>query len=369
MMTYLRTIAALTKLLVRRYFRSKTALFFSIFFPLIFLFVFGSLYGKSNDTSFKVAVISHSQSDFAKQFNNQLGQLKILKVQKDITNLEAAKLKMKRGEVDSIIELPDNFGQPGGTQNLPQGEVKVYYDQSSAQAGQTVASILDSVLQGVNAQLTKIEPPLTVTTVSTAQKGLTGFDYIFAGMLGFSLIGLGIFGPVNMLPAEKKTGALTRLKVTPLKSAQFIIAYMFSTLATGILSIAVMFACAVIFFNFHMVGNYLIFALFTLYGAICIFGIGVAVGGWAKDERQAAPLSNIVAFPLLFLSGTFFPRFLMPEWLQRITYYLPLTPIVDGIRMILTEGKRFLDLGPQLGIITVWIIVVYTIAFNVFRWE
>ncbi|HUC20858.1 MAG TPA: ABC transporter permease, partial [Candidatus Polarisedimenticolaceae bacterium] len=231
------------------------------------------------------------------------------------------------------------------------------------------ASILGSVMQGVNAQITKIAPPLKAEAVSTAKEGLNAFDYIFSGLLGFSLIGLGIFGPVNMLPAEKKTGALTRLRVTPLRPSQFITAYMLSSLAAGVLSITVLFAVALWRFNFHMHGSYLVFALFTLLGAITIFGIGVGVGGWAKNERQAAPLSNIVAMPMMFLSGTFFPRFLMPDWLQHATAFLPLTPIVDGIRMIITEGKTFLDLGPQLTLIGIWLVIIYVIAFRIFRWE
>ena len=40
------------------------------------------------------------------------------------------------------------------------------------------------------------------------------------------------------------------------------------------------------------------------------------------------------------LSGTFFPRFLMPEWLQNLSGLLPLTPVIDGIRLIATEGKH-----------------------------
>jgi ABC-2 type transport system permease protein len=104
-------------------------------------------------------------------------------------------------------------------------------------------------------------------------------------------------------------------------------------------------------------------------GIFTIFGIGLAIGGWAKNENQAAPLSNIIVFPMLFLSGTFFPRFTMPEWLQHVSAYLPLTPIIDGIRMIATEGKHLTDVGPQLALMAVWTIIIYAIAFRVFRWE
>jgi ABC-2 type transport system permease protein len=72
---------------------------------------------------------------------------------------------------------------------------------------------------------------------------------------------------------------------------------------------------------------------------------------------------------MMFLSGTFFPRFLMPEWLQKISGFMPLTPIIDGVRLIATEGKHLTDIAPQVGLIGLWLVVVYVIAFRVFRWE
>ncbi|MNT28957.1 ABC-2 type transporter [compost metagenome] len=137
----------------------------------------------------------------------------------------------------------------------------------------------------------------------------------------------------------------------------------------GLISLAVMFIVAILVFKLNIVGNYFELALLLILGIITILGIGLALGGWAKNERQVAPLANIIVFPMMFLSGTFFPRFLMPEWLQNISAFLPLTPIIDGIRLIATEGKHLIDILPQVGLIGLWMVVIYAIAFKVFRWE
>ncbi len=71
----------------------------------------------------------------------------------------------------------------------------------------------------------------------------------------------------------------------------------------------------------------------------------------------------------MFLSGVFFPVFLMPEILQNITRFIPLTPIIDSIRLVITENASLLDLGPELGIMIGWTIVIYLIAFKLFSWE
>ena len=100
-----------------------------------------------------------------------------------------------------------------------------------------------------------------------------------------------------------------------------------------------------------------------------MFGTGLAVGGWARNEQQASGLSNIVMFPLMFLSGVFIPRFMMPDIFQKLTDFVPLTPVNDGIRLIITENYNLVQILPQIGIISIWLIALYLIAFKVFRWE
>lgn len=366
----LRTVAVFTKLSTKRFFRDRLAQFFSILFPLIFLFVFGSFSSGNNNVSFKVALLDQSGTQFSKQFTAQLESSKSsFKVQKNITTLSQAKDKMSKSQIDGIITLPKGFGsvQPG--QAYPSGQLDLLYNQSSSGTGQTMTAVLKGVFDQINNKLVGVEPPFTVKGHTINEKSLTAFDYTFSGLLGFSIIGLGIFGPVNVFPELKKQGVLRRLHTTPLRTWQYFLATMFSQAITGIMSIIIQFIVAIKVFDLKVDGNYLEILIFTIFSIFMILGIGLAIGGWAKNERQAAPLSNIVVFPMLFLSGTFFPRYLMPEWLQSVTNFLPLTPVIDGLRLLTTEGAHLIDLGPQIGLMAAWFIVIYAVAFRVFRWE
>ena len=353
---------------VIRTFRDKVALFFTFVFPLIFLFVFGGIFGGNNQVSFNVALINEAKSDFAKQFTKQAEKDGILKVNKEITTLDQAKEKMNRSELDATIILPENFGQPGAN-GIPAGQAQILYNQNNEQAGQTLSSVLGSIFDGINSQFVKTEKPFTVKATSTATESQRRFDYTFAGLLGFSILSLGIFGPTNVFPQLKKQGILRRYHTTTLRVWQYFTANVLAQAVIGILSVSVLFITAMLVFDLNMNGDYLSLILFVVLSTIVLFGVGLAVGGWAKNENQAAPLANLVTFPMMFLSGTFFPRFLMPEWLQGISYFLPLTPVIDGVRLIVTEGKSLLDLGPQVGLLAAWALVIYVIAFKVFRWE
>lgn len=366
------TVAIFAKLNTRRFFRDKVALFFVILFPLIFLFVFGTIFGNNNGASFTVALLNQSDSQFAKQFETSIRDDKIpqikFKVDKEAIDLATAKQKMIRGQVDATIILPPDFGRVGAD-GIPSGQIQLRYTQNSAQAGQTLSAVLEGVLANVNQRYIKTQDPFTVDARQTAEKGQDPFDYTFAGLLGFSIIGLGIFGPINIFPELKKQGILRRLHTTPLRVWQYFTSMAISQSIQGLVAIGVMFAVGIGVYHLDVKGSILEIILFVVLSIVTILGIGLALGGWAKTERQAAPLSNLVVFPMLFLSGTFFPRFLMPEWLQHVSAILPLTPVVDGLRLIIAEGQHLFDLLPQLGLMFAWLIVIYAIAFKVFRWE
>ena len=369
---------------VRRLFRDKVAIFFVFVFPLIFLFVFGTIFGGNDNVSFKVGLLNQSDSKFA-QFVKQAGQTKVLDIDKEVTNIDEARDRMNRSEINATIILPEDFGKlkvkpftPPSTGIAPKliardfqphGEITVLYDQNNEQAGQTLEAVLNEMLATANVQYVESDTPFTVKTESTATTGLTRFDYTFAGLLGFTLLSLGIYGPTTVFPRLKEKGVLRRYRTTTLKVWQYFTANVISNAVIGIMAVAIMFVMALLVFDLEMRGDYFSFAAVVLLGTTLLFGIGLAIGGWAKNENQAAPLAQLVTFPMMFLSGVFFPVFLMPEFLQNITKFIPLTPIIDSIRFVVTEGKTIFDLGPQLLIMGIWIVIIYAIAFRTFRWE
>lgn len=363
------TVYVFAKINTLRYFRDPVALFFTVAFPLIFLFVFGGIFGKGGDLSFKIALINQSDSKFAQQFVDESNKTKLLKPDNEVTSLNQAKEKMTRGELDAAIVLPKEFGEVKDGQPHPSGEAVVHYTQNNQQAAQTLTTVLEAQFKGINSQFVKTDMPFTVTAKQSNERSLSQFDYTFAGLLGFSILGLGIFGPVNVFPELKRMGVLRRFSTTPIRVWQYFLSNVATQAVVGLFTMAVMFAVAIMVFNLNVVGNYFELAAYLVLSIVMILGIGLALGGWATNQRQAAPLTNIVVFPMMFLSGTFFPRFLMPEWLQNASAYLPLTPVIDGIRLIVTEGKHLIELGPQLGLIGIWLVVIYLIAFRVFRWE
>lgn len=362
-------VLVFAKVSIRRLFRDKVAMFFTFLFPLIFLFVFGGIFGKNSNVSFNVALINQSNSDFSQQFSQQLkDDNKIIKVDKDVSSFDDAKSRMSRGQLDATIILPQDFGAVKD-QGHPTGSATIYYTQNNEQAARTLQTVMDGVFKDVNNKFVAYNAPFTVATQKVSVKSLGSFDYLFAGLLGFSLIGIGILGPVNYFPELKKQGVLRRLHTTPLRVWQYFLASVLSNIVIGLVSVSLLLVAAKVFFHLNLAGNVLELGIFVVPSIAMMLGIGLALGGWAKNERQVAPLSQIVVFPMMFLSGTFWPRFLMPAGLQRVSDFLPLTPVIDGIRLIAAEGQHLTQVLPQLGMVLGWMVVIYLLAFRFFRWE
>lgn len=362
-------VVTFVKIDVRRLFRDKVAIFFVFAFPMIFLIVFGFIFGGNSDVSFRVALLNQSKTEFAKDFVAETEKNDIFKVDQDVVTMDQAKEKMNRGQLDATIVLPENFGVVQDDQKYPSGQAQVIYDQNNESAGQTLGSILEGIFKEINEGIVPSVTPFTVKAESTATKGLTQFDYTFAGIMGFTILSLGIFGPTSVFPRLKQRGVLRRYQTTTLKVWQYFVGNVISNAIVGLLALVAMFAVAVLMFDLNMRGNYLVLASVVAFGTIMLFGIGLAIGGWARNENQAAPLAQIATLPMMFLSGVFFPTFLMPEFLQLITKYIPLTPVVDSIRLVVTENASLIDLAPQLAVMAGWTLIVYIAAFKQFRWE
>ncbi len=366
--TQLLPVTTFARIDIKRLFRDKVAIFFTFVFPLIFLLIFGTIFSGDNGVSFRVGLLNESDTEFSQQFTERLNENEIFEVDEDVTNLDQAREKMNRGQLEATIILPEGFGE-ASEEGYPSGEAKVLYDQSNEQAGRTLTSIMESIFVEINEEIVPSVEPFTVAAESTATKGLTQFDYTFSGLLGFVLLSLGIFGPTNVFPRLKQRGVLRRYRTTTLKVWQYFTGNVISNMVVGILAVAAMFVVAFTMFNLNMRGSYLHLGVIVLLGTALMFGVGLAIGGWAKNENQAAPLAQLVVLPMMFLSGVFFPTFLMPEFLQNITKFIPLTPIIDSVRLVITEGVTLFDLGPQMAVIIAWTIGIYILAFRVFRWE
>ena len=207
-----------------------------------------------------------------------------------------------------------------------------------------------------------------VTFESVESRDLGYIDFLVPGIVGMTVMQLGLFGVAFGFVQLKRTGALRRLFATPTSPGYFLSAQVASRMVLGYVQVAILIGIG-IWFGLQMFGSWLVLAIIVGLALLIFLAVGFAVAGWAKNEDQAAPVANLISLPMLFLSGVFFPRDAMPEALQTVTQFMPLTYVNEALRGVMNEGAGLADLGPQLLGMGVWAVITFVIAVRLFKWE
>ena len=107
----------------------------------------------------------------------------------------------------------------------------------------------------------------------------------------------------------------------------------------------------------------------SLLGLIVFMGFGFIISSVAKNQNVIPIYANLFMFPQYFLSGTFFPKGALPQAAQPIISFLPLTVLNDAMRKISFEGLHLWNAPKEIIVMLVWILLIYTVAVKVFKWE
>jgi ABC-2 type transport system permease protein len=132
---------------------------------------------------------------------------------------------------------------------------------------------------------------------------------------------------------------------------------------------AILLGLAKLIFNLDIVGNLLEVAVFIFLGSLAFLTIGFFVAGVSRKQESATALAQLISFPMLFLSGVFFPLDRSPVWLQDVAKALPLTYLADGLRQVVVYGASLASLWGDLLALVLTIAVALALAVRFFRWE
>jgi ABC-2 type transport system permease protein len=116
-------------------------------------------------------------------------------------------------------------------------------------------------------------------------------------------------------------------------------------------------------------GNWPLIVAFVALGALTFTSIGYVIASFAKTEEAANGMTSIVQFPLMFLSGIFFPLEVMPDWLRGVATFMPLTYLGDALRQTMVGGTAFQPLPIDALVLGGWLVVTLAISARFFRWQ
>jgi ABC-2 type transport system permease protein len=361
-------LSALFVASAKMFVRNRVAVFFSLFLPLLIMLIFGVL-NFEGSTEIELGIVDEAGTDASAHLVDSLDEYDYLIISEGDRDTEMAALEA--GDRDFVLVIPTGWepllGEETGvvayaaTGDPAQAQVAQGLLQQAVAQGVLVAS-------GVPAGGGTFGGSAPVTFESVEARDLGYIDFLVPGVVGMTVMQLGLFGVAFGFVQLKRTGALRRLFATPTSPAYFLSAQVLSRLVIGIVQVAILIGVGLAF-GLQMFGSYLVLIVIVILASVIFLEVGFAIAGWAKNEDQAAPVANLVSLPMMFLSGVFFPREAMPDFLAGITQFMPLTYVNEALRAVVNEGVGLLDLGPQLLGMGVWAVICFGLAVWLFRWE
>jgi len=361
----LKAMLALTKASLLATFKSPQSIFFSLFFPLVLIWIFSSLSSRRGASSVDVAF--EKNIDTANEVYQTLSRSPLLKVSdkdKDHEDL------LRKGRISAIVNI------------LPSTDISTKYTihLRTTSAGQQGLGILYSVLQTEIAKIDRQVFPDRPTIAGITQTELKGkewrqykmIDFFLPGMIGFSLIGAAVFGVAFLFYSLRETLVLKRLYATPIKRSYIILGESIAKVIFHLMTVVVLIAFGHYAYDFTLAqGWFTFFNMLALsFIALLVFmGFGFFFSSVAKNQNVIPVYANLFMFPQYFLSGTFFPKEALPSSMQSVIKFLPLTALNDAMRNVAFEGSSLISCWPQILILLVWGIIIYAITIKVFRWE
>lgn len=364
----------------------KKLLAFLILYPLIFMIIFGSVFGGENYAiSFKMAIVAESSDDMTSLLISIFQEYEGINVAvKSLGNEsmeELAKELIENEDFLAVLFIPENFSQV----IFSTAKITVFYDESAdintrSIAIGTIGGIIDTFSQEIAEKkiemakeygnlteeeiryMESIARPINLSLVgySPVKKELKYIDFLVPGLISMTIMWTGVTGVASSLVEDRVRGVRQRILSSPVSRISVIagesIGYV---IITGI-QIVILLLVAVLAFKITIAGEIWLLAAVIIVGMLCMIGIGLTISSIAKTAEEASQLGMLINFPMMFLSGIFFP--ITQGWMYYVSRFFPLTYINEAMREVILRGGEFGDIAVPFFVSLTFAILIFIIG-------
>ncbi len=369
-------LISLTLANIRSFLRDRAAIFWTLAFPILFVILFGSIFSSDGPNAFDVGWVDQDGTPASAGLRQGFEGTGLLHLTDG--DEQSTLAQMRDGDLDAVIVVPDGVGEvllpPIGAGGLvgASGDQPVslllYTDPSQQTTSTTIQQIVGQVVSVTNQALSGRPPVLAVQPQSLQTADIGAAAYFVPSILAMALMQLGVFSAIPLVEQREKL-ILKRLGATPLRRWTLVSSNIAMRLLIALVQSVLIVGIGAALFSVTIVGNLLLVAGFIVLGSITFISIGYVIASYARTEESANALTSIVQFPLMFLSGIFFPIDFMPDFLRPIATLMPLTYLGDALRQVMVGGAPFAPLPIDALVLTGWLVVSFLISARFFRWQ
>ena len=365
-------------------FRNKLGLIMLVLMPIFMMTMVGFIY--PSDTSIShvsVALVNEDKGDGSamlimalEKMNNSTGMMTMT----NASSLNEVRDMIQRGEVEGGIVIASNF--TSSLMNGKQGTITIVTDQSNPQTSMLLQTALNKVFEQIGTLVAEqnvqglgvnegnslaVVKPYSVQTEGAVPGHFSYFDFIAPGIMAMTVMMSVMTGLPAAISHEKEVGTLDGMMAAPISRLAIILGKTLAQTARGLLQGILILALAVALFGVTIHGSILLVFALLLLGVFSFVGLGVVITSFAKDQETAMMIMMTLMFPMMFLSGVFFPIQQMPWYMQDISKFLPLTYAATALRKVMVLGAGVSMITTELAVLIGFGVVMTAIAVPVFR--
>lgn len=371
--------------------RNKLGLLMLVLMPLLMMAMIGYIYpsGSSYDMSnLKVQVVNldtvFMNVSLSDEFASAVNKINAMSVNMQFSNgttVDALTDNIQRGAVDAGIIVPEDF--TSCVLNGQQANITIVSDNSNPQVSAQVSAVLTGIIESMStqvaqsklatalnittAQATSYIVPYAVNTQGVVEGSSSYFEFIAPGMMMMTVMMSVMTGLPGAITMERELGTLDGIMVAPINRLSIILGKSLAQLTRGLLQGFIIMVLAITLFGVTIQGSILLVVGLLLLGVFSFVGLGIALTSLAKDQETATMIMMTIMFPMMFLSGIFFPIKMMPGFMQTISSFLPLTYATDAMRKVMVLGAGIPQITTELIVLTVFGLVLLAIAVPLFK--
>ena len=334
--------------------RDRTALFFTLLFPVLFLLLFGSLYKTSSAPRVSVLEVGRVSLLDQAESSGQLG--KVLAIT-HTADLQAALADVRQGDYDAAVQ------QSGHT-------LVVHYSIADQTTAGIVQTVFTSIVQQADAAAAGSKAAYQLTTAQVEDKSLKPIQYLAPGLLGWAIASGGAFGAAITLVNWRENKLLRRLRLAPVSVGTVVLARVGVAVAVALAELVVFMAIATTpYFGLRLASYWWMAVPVVICGTLAFMAIGLLVGAFARTQQAATAVANLIILPMAFLGGAFIPLDYAPAWIKDVSYAMPLRYLVTGMQDVMARGDGPASALPAIGILLGLAALLTALSVRVFRWD
>jgi ABC-2 type transport system permease protein len=350
---------AMTIANARMILRNRSALFFLLIFPIIFIVIFGFLVGEG-DFQLRVGIAGEDVSPVTAAIADQMEATEGFTVYRG--SVESELDEIADGNRTIVLVFSEGEGEHPA-------QAEIYFDQANPSQAQIGISAVEQFLLQAEAEITG-QPRLIDTSIAGVEgDSFRYIDFLVPGIIGMSLMVNGIVSLSSTFVTFRERGILRRIKATPFPLWEFILSRITTQVVIAVAQAVILLGVGVILFDIYVSSSYASLLVMVMLGALAVLSIWFVVSAFAANSDVANSAANAIFVPMMFLGGVFFPLENAPGWMRPITDAMPLTYLVNALRDIIIDGATLVDVWPEILVMLATALIGMLIAVRFFRWE